>query len=68
MRLGSRTWLGVLAAASVAAALAGCGGTAAPAPEPAAALTRGVAAAEPAADPRPFGAADTAFGLDVLRA
>jgi serpin B len=27
-----------------------------------------VAAAEPAADPRPFGAADTAFGLDVLRA
>jgi len=29
---------------------------------------RGVAAVEPAADPRPFGAADTAFGLDVLRA
>jgi serpin B len=53
----------------VAAALAGCGTTAAPAPPaPAAALTRGVAAAEPAADPRPFGTADTAFGLDVLRA
>ncbi len=31
-------------------------------------MTRGVAAVEPAADPRPFGAADTAFGLDVLRA
>jgi serpin B len=31
-------------------------------------VTRGVAAVEPAADPRPFGAADTAFGLDVLRA
>ena len=30
-------------------------------------MTRGVAAVEPAADPRPFGAADTAFGLDVLR-
>jgi serpin B len=33
-----------------------------------AAITRGVAAVEPAADPRPLGAADTAFGLDVLRA
>jgi len=31
-------------------------------------MTRGVAAVEPTADPRPFGAADTAFGLDVLRA
>jgi serpin B len=31
-------------------------------------MTRGVAAVEPAADPRPFGAADTAFGLDVLGA
>ena len=27
-----------------------------------------MAATEPAADPRPLGAADTAFGLDVLRA
>lgn len=35
---------------------------------PAVAVTRGVAVTEPAADPRPFGAADTAFGLDVLRA
>jgi serine protease inhibitor len=31
-------------------------------------ITRGVAVREPAADPRPYGAADTAFGLDVLRA
>jgi serine protease inhibitor len=53
----------------MAAALAGCGSAAAPAPvpAPAAAVARGVAAVEPAADPRPFGAADTAFGLDVLR-
>jgi serine protease inhibitor len=31
-------------------------------------MARGVAVVEPAADPRPFAAADTAFGLDVLRA
>ena len=31
-------------------------------------VARGVAVIEPAADPRPLGAADTAFGLDVLRA
>lgn len=68
MRLGSSTSLGFLAAAGLAAALAGCGSTSAPAPTPAAAGTRGVAAVEPSADPRPYGAADTAFGLDVLRA
>lgn len=51
------------------AALAGCGTAASVTPAgPAVAITKGVAAAEPAADPRPFGAADTAFGLDVLRA
>ncbi len=32
------------------------------------AMMRGVATVEPAADPKPFGAADTAFGLDVMRA
>jgi serpin B len=61
----------VLAAAGLGAALAGCGtaATQGPAPAvPAAAVTRGVAVTEPGADPRPFGAADTAFGLDVLRA
>jgi serpin B len=60
----------VLAAAGLAAALAGCGTAAGPAVPavPAVAITRGVAATQPAADPRPLGAADTAFGLDVLRA
>jgi serine protease inhibitor len=37
-------------------------------PTPGPVVVRGVAAVEPAADPRPLGAADTAFGLDVLRA
>lgn len=32
------------------------------------AMARGVAVTEPGADPRPLAAADTAFGLDVLRA
>src|SRR5260370_21224798 len=31
-------------------------------------MAHGVAAREPLADPRPYGAADTTFGLDVLRA
>ena len=57
----------MLAAAGLAAALAGCGTPAQPA-VPAVAITKGVAVTEPAADPRPLGAADTAFGLDVLRA
>ena len=57
------------AVAGVTAALAGCGtiGQTQPA-VPAVAITKGVAVTEPAVDPRPFGAADTAFGLDVLRA
>jgi serpin B len=59
----------VLTGAGLAAALAGCGtaGQTQPA-APAVAITKGVAVTEPAADPRPLGAADTAFGLDVLRA
>jgi serpin B len=74
MGIGSRTSRAVLAravltGAGLTAALAGCGIAAGPSPVvPAAAVTRGVAATEPAADPRPLGAADTAFGLDVLRA
>jgi serpin B len=55
----------VLAVAGLAAALTGCGTQPA---VPAVAITKGVAVTEPAADPRPLGAADTAFGLDVLRA
>lgn len=58
-------------AAAAAAAAAGCASTPrAPVPGqvPVPEVARGVAAVEPAADPRPFGAADTAFGLNVLRA
>jgi serine protease inhibitor len=63
MRLG-------VALAGTALLAAGCGsGSGRPArPRPAPAVIRGVAAREPAADPRPYGAADTAFGLDVLGA
>ncbi len=51
----------------VALVAAGCGtsGTAGP-PAPPVGMARGVAARQPAVDPRPYGAADTAFGLDVL--
>src|SRR5450755_4377494 len=65
MRNELRITAGGVAAAVVAA---GCGS--APAVQPAAPLviSRGVAAREPAADPRPYGAADTAFGLNVLSA
>jgi serine protease inhibitor len=65
-----RTSLGVVAAACVASAVAGCGSTPAPATRTAvdAAIVRGVATTEPAADPRPLAAADTGFGLDVMRA
>ncbi|HEX3963791.1 MAG TPA: serpin family protein [Trebonia sp.] len=63
----------VLAAALVAAGslLAACTGgpatTGAP-PAPGPTVAHGVSYVEPAADPAPYGAADTAFGLDVLRA
>ena len=62
--------LAVLAGTCVTAAVAGCGATSTPGTTHAsdAAMTRGVATVEPAADPKPFGAADTAFGLDVMRA
>jgi serine protease inhibitor len=54
------------AAGAVVAALliAGCGSGAVAPPV----MAHGVALREPLADPRPYGAADTAFGLDVLRA
>jgi len=54
------------AGAAVAALLiAGCGTGTAPA-RVAPVMAHGVAAREPLMDPRPYGAADTAFGLDVL--
>jgi serpin B len=68
MALGSSTSRAILAAAGLVAALAGCGTAVTHAAVPAVAVTRGVAATERAADPQPLGAADTAFGLDVLRA
>jgi len=53
------------AGAAVAALLiAGCGSN--PARPPV--MAHGVAAREPLVSPRPYGAADTAFGLDVLEA
>jgi serine protease inhibitor len=66
MRNALRITLGLLSATAVATAT-GC--AAAPQPgTPSLTVLRGVAARESAADPRPFGAADTAFGLDVLGA
>jgi serpin B len=56
----------ILAATLGLAVLAGC--ASAPAPVPAPKVARGVALVVPSADPRPFGAADTAFGLDLLGA
>ncbi len=49
-------------------AIAGCATTTPPSPSPSAVVARGVALREPLADPRPYGAADTAFGLDALGA
>ena len=62
---GLRVAAGAAAGAVLAATAAGCG-SAAPAVPPA--VSRGVALRVPAADARPYGAADTAFGLDVLGA
>jgi len=56
----------MMAAAAIAAA--GCASAPQKPAAPAPIMARGVAAIEPAADPRPFGAGDTAFGLDVLGA
>jgi serine protease inhibitor len=47
---------------------AGCGSVTAPVRPEAPPILRGVVAAEPPADPRPYGAADAAFGLDLLGA
>ena len=66
MRNGIRVGLAMVAAAAVVTGCASARPQQAGAPAPV--ITRGVAAIEPAADPRPLAAADTAFGLDVLRA
>ena len=54
------------AACLVAACASGTGKAAGPA-GPGPTVARGVSYVEPAADPAPYGAADTAFGLDLLR-
>src|ERR1700733_8938801 len=68
MRHRVRASLGVLAAACTAAAVARCGSAPAHKTVVDAAIVRGVATAEPAVSPRPLAAADTGFGLDVMRA
>jgi serine protease inhibitor len=67
MGRGIRISFAMAAAGCAAAAIAGCGSTHAPATASAVVMARGVAAVEPAADPRPLAEADTQFGLDVLR-
>ena len=57
--------LRIAAGLALALAVAGCGTTT---PQATAVMARGVAIREPLADPRPYGAADTAFGLDALGA
>jgi serpin B len=54
----------VAGAAVVAVLIAGCGSN--PAPRPV--IAHGVAVREPLVNPRPYGTADAAFGLDVLGA
>jgi serine protease inhibitor len=56
--------LRIAAGLVLAVSLAGCG--TAPLPRPV--MAHGVALREPLVSPRPYGAADTAFGLDVLGA
>jgi serine protease inhibitor len=60
----------VAAGLAVAAALtiAGCGSARTQQAEATTIIAHGVASREPIVDPRPYGAADTAFGLDVLGA
>ena len=55
----------VLALALAGCAVAGCGATP---PQPPPVIAHGVALREPLVSPLPYGAADTAFGLDVLGA
>jgi serpin B len=61
-----RTELRIAAGLAVGAlATTGCGSTPPPKPPP---VISGVAAREPVVNPRPYGGADTSFGLDVLGA
>ena len=68
MRNTIRAGLGMLAVVVTGITAIGCASAPARTPAAEVSVARGVAVIEPAADPRPLGAADTAFGLDVLRA
>jgi serpin B len=57
-----------LAVTAAALMVAGCGSTRSAGPEEAPVIVHGVAFREPIVSPRPYGAADTAFGLNVLGA
>jgi serine protease inhibitor len=61
---GMKKQLGVAAGLALALTMAGCGQGQQAKPV----MARGVAMREPLVSPRPYGAADTAFGLDVLGA
>jgi serine protease inhibitor len=61
---GMKKQLGVAAGLALALAMAGCGSAQQAQPV----MAKGVAMREPLVNPRPYGAADTAFGLDVLGA
>ena len=63
--MGMSKTVGVTAALVAAGVLAAGCGTAAPGPRPSGVI-RGVAFHEPPVSPRPYGSADTAFGMDVL--
>ena len=60
----------VAAGLAVAAVLTvvGCGSVRPAQPRAAIVIAHGVTVREPVVDPRPYGAADTVFGLDVLGA
>jgi serpin B len=64
--IGMRKTLGVTAGVVAAGLVAAGCGAAQPGPRGPVEI-RGVAAREPAVSPRPYGAGDTAFGMDVLR-
>ena len=57
--------LRIAAGLLLAVTLAGCGATS---PQPRPVMAHGVTLREPLVSPRPYGAADTAFGLDALGA
>jgi serine protease inhibitor len=63
-----RVAVALAATLMTALAMAGCGSARPARPQPPLTVARGVVAREPLADPRPYGTADTAFGLNVLTA